>query len=166
MSVVMPENANIPYEWQIGGDKEKLVVVVPSWGQKEKGSYAVFMDKETRELRCECKGFQMNGECHHVHGLKWFCARPQYRKHGRQPTSMEAWSALQDSLGDKQKYVYDALRILGEASNKELSAALTWPINCVTPRVLELRRLGLIDFARVQTDNATGRSEIVWKAVE
>jgi hypothetical protein len=162
----MPPEANIPYEWQVGNDKDKLVMVVPSWSRTEKESYAVFMDKETRELRCECKGFQMNGECHHVHGLKWFCARPQFRRHGRQPTSLEAWSALQDSLGDKQKIVYDALRTLGEASNKELSVGLGWPINCITPRMFELRQLGLVEFSRVKVDVHTGRSEIVWKAVE
>ena len=57
----MPTDANIPYEWQVGSERDKLIIIVPSWSQVEKTSYAVFMDKKTRELRCECKGFQMRG---------------------------------------------------------------------------------------------------------
>ena len=157
----MPLDSNIPYEWQVGSENGKLAIILPSWSQTDKTSVLVMMDKTTRELWCECKGFQMRRDCHHIRGLVWFCHKPLRRK-GVQRTSLEAWRMLQETLGDHQRKVLKALRELGRASNKQISSALGWPINTITPRVKELRDMGLIDYAGEQYDNRTQRHEIVW----
>ncbi len=163
--VQMPPNANIPYEWQVGSENGKLAIVVPSWGQMDKTSYVIFMDKRTRELQCECKGFQMNKDCHHVRGLIWFTSGPRHKKKGMQPTSLDAWKSIKDDLGPKRKIVLEALTRLGEASDKQLAQALGWTINRITPRRGELVQIGLVDFSREQVDVKTNRTEIVWRAV-
>lgn len=157
----MPSDANIPFEWQLGGDTNQLVIVVPSWSQTEKTSYAVFMDKKTRELKCECKGFQIRGDCHHVRGLAWFCKKP--RGKGVQKTSLEAYRALTaEALGERQKLVFKALETMGRASDKELSFALGWPINTITPRRGELEEMGIIECVGEQLDAKTERNEMIW----
>jgi hypothetical protein len=162
----MPPNANIPYEYQVGFTQDdKLAIVVPSWGQKDKLSYLVLMDRKTRELTCECEGFKRNNECHHVHGIVWWCAGRRHRKRGMQPSSLDAWKSIQADLGQKQRAVLKALQEIGEASNKQISNLLGWPINTITPKVLELRHMGLVDFSREQVDLKTNRTEIVWRAV-
>ena len=163
--IIMPPHANIPYEWQIGGGNGKIAIVVPSLSLMDKTGYAVFMDKNTRELQCECKGFQIRGDCRHVRGLVWFCAGARTRKRGVQPTSIEAFSSIREGLGERQQLVLEALKILGHASNKQLSAAIGWPINCITPRIFELRERGLVDYHSEQIDPDTHRTEMVWRAV-
>ena len=158
----MPPNANIPYEWQVGSDNNRLAIVVPSWGQSDKTSYLILMDKTSRELQCECKGFDIRGDCHHIRGLIWFCAGRRVKKKGVQPTSIESFKLLQESIHPHQKIVLKALTELGRASNKQISNALGWPINTITPRVKELRDMGLVDYASEQYDSKTQRHEIVW----
>jgi len=160
----MPPDANIPYEWQVGSERNQLAIVVPSWSQVDKTSYVVFMDKETRELKCECKGFQMRGDCHHVRGLSWFCRKPRGR--GVQRTSLDAYRALtKEALGERQKFVFKALETMGRASDKELSFALGWPINTITPRRGELEEMGLIECSGEQLDEKTERHEMIWSVV-
>ena len=160
----MPSDANIPYEWQVGSERDNLIIVVPSWSQTEKTSYAVFMDKKTRELKCECKGFQVRGDCHHIRGLAWFCKKP--RGKGVQRTSIEAYRALtKEALGERQKLVFKALEMMGRASDKELSFALGWPINTITPRRGELEEMGLIECVGEQLDLNTERHEMTWSVV-
>jgi hypothetical protein len=161
----MPPNANIPYEWQIGSENGQLAIVVPSWGQSDKTSYLILMDKKTRELRCECKGFEMKGDCHHIRGLIWFTSGPRHKRKGMQPSSLDAWKSIKEDLMPRQKTVLRTLQEIGEASNKQISKLLGWPINTITPRVLELRNMGLVDFSREQVDLKTNRTEIVWRAV-
>jgi hypothetical protein len=165
MTVVMPPNANIPYEYQIGSDNGRLVIVVPSWSRHDKSSYAVFMDKNTRVLTCECKGFEFNGDCHHVRGIAWLCGGPRTRKRGVAPLSVEAFRTIQEDLPLKRREVLDTLRRIRSASNKQLSDIMNWPINCITPRVKELRDMGLVDFDHEQVDPNTNRSEAVWRPV-
>lgn len=164
--VRMPEHANIPYEWQIGATKDgRLAFVVPSWSKKDKLSYAIFMDLDTRELECECRGHAQYGECHHVHGAVWFCAGPRHRKKGVQPTSVEAFISIQADLPERRKKVLEKLQEVGRASNKELSILLKWPINCVTPRVKELRDMGIVDYDSEQPSQGSNKTECVWAAV-
>lgn len=61
-----------------------------------------------------------------------------------QQTSIKAFESIQKSLGDRQKKVYLALCDLQAANNLILARRLGLPINQVTPRVLELRKLGLV----------------------
>ena len=61
-----------------------------------------------------------------------------------QDTSLFAYKTATQHLGAKQKAVMNALRFFPDATNAELAAHLNWPVNRVTPRVLELRKMGLI----------------------
>ena len=60
-------------------------------------------------------------------------------------TSKEAYTKIQDKLGEKQLIVYEAIKELGTATNEEISEYLNWQINRVTGRVTELVRYGLVD---------------------
>lgn len=61
-----------------------------------------------------------------------------------QDTSLLSWIDLQLSIGDRQATVHCALAELGKATNKQLARHLGWEINSVTPRVHELRKIGLV----------------------
>ena len=161
--ITMPSHANPPHEWQVGSDNGQLLIVMPSRSQIDKTGRLVMMDKETRQLKCECEGFRYRGDCWHVRALVWVVAGPRKRKKGVQPTSLEAFMSIRDELGPKQQIVLKALEIVGHASNKELVTLVGWPINCITPRILELREMGLVEYDSERIDPLTGRSEMVWR---
>ena len=161
----MPPNANIPPQWLAGIENGKMAIVFPSWSRKDVLSYLIIMDMASKELVCECEGFRIRGDCHHVRLLAFCCAGPRHKKKGMQPTSLDAWKSIKDDLGPKRKTVLEALTKLGEASDKQLAQALGWAINRITPRRGELVQIGLVDFSREQVDVRTNRTEIVWRAV-
>lgn len=163
--IVMPPEANIPENWIAARDDDKTVIIVPSWSKRVTTTYAIIMDNHTRELVCECQGYRYRQDCHHVRGLVWFCAGPRAKKHGMQPTSIAAFESIKDDLGHKQTLVLETLKIAEVASNKDLSNLLGWPINTITPRVLELRNMGIVECAGEKFDSQTHRSELTWKAV-
>lgn len=80
---------------------------------------------------------------------------------GYQDTSHEAYESIQENLGDKQKLVLWAFRSQGHKTNAEMADFLNWPINCVTPRVGELVKLGHIEAHGIKL-GPTGRRAIVW----
>lgn len=80
-----------------------------------------------------------------------------------QETSLLAFITL-DSLSNKQSLVYGALSCYGPMTNAEISDRLSWPINTVTPRVLELRKLGHVIDNGIKKCSITGRAAHVWKA--
>lgn len=162
MPIIMPEGANIPPEWQTGSDGDRLCIVVPSWSQTDKTSYLVIMNTRTRELTCECKGFEYRGDCHHVRGLRWFCKMPRKRK-GVSKTSLEAFRMLtQEDLSNRQEKVLKAIEELGPISDKQIGMVLGWPINCVTPRRGELEDMGVIRNVGEQFDDHSRRHEMTW----
>lgn len=63
---------------------------------------------------------------------------------GVQQTSLEAYSSIEHKLGDKQLVVYNMLKNLECANNMILAKKLGWDINRITPRVLELRKIGVV----------------------
>lgn len=79
-------------------------------------------------------------------------------------TSMMAYNDLVSSgkLGEKQQDVYHALSHMVEASNGELAKYLHWPINTVTPRVYELRSLGLVFEVGKRPCTISGRKAKIW----
>lgn len=167
MTVLMPLEANIPYEWQVGNDRDRICVVVPSWSRVVKQSYLVMIDKATRKMTCECPGFQQRGDCHHVRGAKWFCAQPMYRRKGVQKTSIDAYFTLTDKqIGDRQRLVLKAITDLGPVSDKQIATVLGWPINTVTPRRGELVEMGRVRYDSEETDKDTNRRVMLWRAVE
>lgn len=63
---------------------------------------------------------------------------------GSSDTSLWAYARATQGLGKKQKEVLDALWFFPDAPNAEIAARLNWPVNRITPRCLELRKMGLI----------------------
>jgi Mn-dependent DtxR family transcriptional regulator len=82
-----------------------------------------------------------------------------------QSTSLEAFKVLEPELGNLQKIIYDAIIEYPGMSNHDLSRFLHWEINRVTPRVKELRDMGLVICCGERMDRITGRNAKTWKAV-
>ena len=66
-------------------------------------------------------------------------------------------------IGKRQSAVLSCLLNHGPLSNKELSDQMLLPINTITPRVKELRDLGLVELDHIHLDNSTNRPEQVWR---
>lgn len=86
-----------------------------------------------------------------------------------QQTSLEAWYEVKDSLGERQ---LELLKVFKDNPDKvftdqELSVRLGLPINCITPRRLELERMKLINcVGKVQVYYAkTNRSVMTFKLI-
>ena len=73
--------------------------------------------------------------------------------------SLEAYRSIVESLGPRQQIVFEALRN-NPASNKTLAKRLGLEINQVTPRTLELRKLGLVK--KMYSEIEDGHSATVW----
>lgn len=80
-----------------------------------------------------------------------------------QQTSLEAYEKVKNTIGDSQSAVYTALIGLISANNTILARKLGWPINRVTPRVLELRRMGYIIPDFIRPCPITKRRSWFWK---
>lgn len=81
---------------------------------------------------------------------------------GYQQTSLFAYREITPTLGDRQKVVYEALGKFDHITNAQLSEYLGWGINRITPRVLELRKMGLVREWGMVKDKS-GRSAIAWE---
>lgn len=72
--------------------------------------------------------------------------------------------SVQASLGRRQQ---DILFLLngcpGGLTNDEISERLGWRINTVTPRIKELRELGLVVSGGARLNARTGRPNVFWK---
>jgi hypothetical protein len=59
-------------------------------------------------------------------------------------TSLEAYDRIKEKLPEKRKAVLVAAEKGTEWCNDTLAWRMNWPINCVTPRTGELRKMGLL----------------------
>ena len=75
-------------------------------------------------------------------------------------TSHAAYDLVKPTLGERQTFVLGMLRLLGSATDLELSNHLGWPINKITPRRGELVELGLVEARGTVSQN--GRQAITW----
>lgn len=76
-------------------------------------------------------------------------------------TSLMAYKTIRNDLGKKQMDVLLLFRRHRQPlTNKSVARLLGWPINCVTPRVLELRQYGLLIERGVGVEN--GRKVLYW----
>lgn len=162
----LPSRANIPAQWVVSSDLDRLVVVFPGWGTGDKAAYHLTVNVETRQITCECLGFRYRGYCHHSRGLIWCTSKPAKSK-GAAETSIESYRKFtEEDLSGRQRAVYDCLQEYGPMSNKQIAAKMGWPINTITPRVLELRDgLGMVAAYGEQYDEKTQRRETVWTAL-
>lgn len=81
----------------------------------------------------------------------------------QQETSLLAYREIEDKLGEKQKEVYNMLKNLGSANNSILAKKLGWEINRVTPRVKELREIGLVVTDCIRPCPITKRLSMFWR---
>jgi hypothetical protein len=72
-------------------------------------------------------------------------------------------SEVKPTLGDRQEVVYDAMQHRESFTNSELAAFLNWPINTITPRVKELREIGLVELAGRRRCRVTGMEVNAWR---
>lgn len=82
-----------------------------------------------------------------------------------QETSKEAYKDVKSSLGMRHKQVILALVTLKRANNREIAQYLNMPINCITGRVNELRKMNRIEQDSIKVDNITKRPTIKWRLI-
>lgn len=80
-----------------------------------------------------------------------------------QQTSLQAFVSIKNCLGERQLQVLNAFGNDECLTNKELSQRLRLAINQVTPRVLELRKRGLVVYAGVKEDVQSRKTSMMWK---
>lgn len=80
-------------------------------------------------------------------------------------TSLLAYRSL-DRIGHKQKLCYKQIERAGVLCNQEIAFLLQWPINTITPRIKELRELGLVEEAYKDIYPLTNRTVTYWKIRE
>ena len=79
-----------------------------------------------------------------------------------QNTSLEAWEIIRPELGSMQNMVYNGIQSYPGSSNHDLSMILEKDINCITPRVKELRDRGIVVFSHYKTDGKTNKRVMCW----
>lgn len=84
-----------------------------------------------------------------------------------QQTSLLAYAEVGVPLRLARRYD-QILRALGgqELSNTEIGLRCGLPINCVTPRVLELREKGDVVLAGKRRCRVSGRQVLTWRRIE
>jgi predicted transcriptional regulator len=80
-------------------------------------------------------------------------------------TQIAAYKEMQAKLSLKQRQVLACL-FDSEAgmSNSEIASQLRWSVNCVVPRIYELRNIGVVIDAGKRICRVTGQNVHVWKA--
>ena len=80
-----------------------------------------------------------------------------------QNTSLESFMQLLPELGELQETVYNCIKSHPGLCNREIGVLIGKPINCVTPRVKELRNMGLVVNIGIKFDEYTNRNVMIWK---
>ena len=80
-----------------------------------------------------------------------------------QDTSLIAFKQVSKSLSRRQQQVYDILLEIEPANNLMISKKLDILINAITPRINELRNLGIIFFAFLKKCPYTDRLSMFWR---
>lgn len=61
-----------------------------------------------------------------------------------QPTSLQAYNQIKPTLSYRQAQVLEYLKTYGSSTNSEIARALGRPINCITGRMREVVKKGLV----------------------
>jgi len=77
-------------------------------------------------------------------------------------TSLEAYTYILPTLGQRQKAVFNIIRESNGLTNTEIAHRLGWSINTVTPRVFELRQMKLVELKEKRICTITGRKAMSW----
>lgn len=98
----------------------------------------------------------------HCADLPLFSGHPEVTR--ALDTRLKAYLEKSGDLARTQAVVLGAIEHLGEASNMELANYLHRGVNTITPRVFELRKLGLVVDAGKRTCSITGKTAHVWRS--
>lgn len=79
-----------------------------------------------------------------------------------QETSRAAYRDIKPKMNKKQQEVYSYILKNSPCCNFDISTGLNWPINQITPRVFELRKMNVILPAGVRTSK-TGHAARFWR---
>lgn len=82
-----------------------------------------------------------------------------------QQTSLEAYKAILPELSDKQQTIFEVIAKHPNMSNHDIARFLNWEINTVTPRVNELREMGVVGYRGDKLDRTTNRNVMMWEIV-
>jgi predicted transcriptional regulator len=85
------------------------------------------------------------------------------KKSNVKPTSLLSYCQILESLGERQALVYSKLRQLKSANSTMIAKELNLPINCVVPRIKEMRDMGIIYQHKKDICKITGKLTIFWK---
>lgn len=84
-----------------------------------------------------------------------------------QETSINVYhDEIKPKLGEKQLVVLAAFETRESFTNLELSHYLGWPINTITPRVFELRKVGRLIEKERRICTKSGYRAIAWQLVK
>jgi len=78
----------------------------------------------------------------------------------------KSFEEIQNDLGKLQKTVYDVIKNNEPIYTELIAEKLHKFPHTVTPRVLELRELGLIEFAGTSKSHTTKKTVSLWKTVK
>lgn len=168
--IKMPVGAKIPPHWISAVESTEqgttMIIPMPARSSKTDELYSVFMLCETRELRCDCLGFQTHKHCFHVKWLPLACYKPG-RKRGAQDTQLEAYYSLApEVLADSQLAVYSTLVKAGRPlSDSQIVQRSHKRIQNVTARRNELMDFSLVREAGEAKDPISNVMVKLWEAV-
>ena len=79
-------------------------------------------------------------------------------------TSLAAFEEINyfGTINKNQKKIFEVIRAKPNITNTEIAGILRWSINRVTPRVLELRKKGLVRMFEKRPCTITGRISMSW----
>ena len=80
-------------------------------------------------------------------------------------TSLWAHESIKQDLGRRQATVLEVIRNFPGCDNHFISEKLKIPINQVTPRTLELRKMGKVKEAGQKKNIITGRLTLRWEVL-
>lgn len=84
-----------------------------------------------------------------------------------QETSLLAYNNYtKPHLAETQQAVFQALLTRESFTNNELAHYMDWPINSVTPRIFELRKMGKVVAVIKRPCAISGRTAIAWRAIQ
>lgn len=78
----------------------------------------------------------------------------------------KSFEEIQNDLGKLQKAVYDVITEHEPIYTELIAEKLNKYPHTVTPRVLELRELGLIEFAGTSKSHTTKKTVSLWKTIK
>lgn len=80
-------------------------------------------------------------------------------------TQVNSLKQLKPTVVGKRQTVYNVIKYLKPATNRNIAKHLQWDINRVTGRVTELVNLGKVRSSGTHKDTQTNRTVTVWETI-